>query len=153
FFEYVLCTSLTINRCVRPVAGVASVDEIECHLIRLDNAVFAAGFDDHVAQGHAFFDVESEYRLAVEFHSAVGGAVAADFPNDGKNQILGHQIRWHFAGENEAHCRRHFHPELAGAHDETSVGVADAGGKLAERARSASVAVGAEQNFAGASMA
>ena len=50
--------------------------------------------------------------------------------------------------KDEAHGRGHFHPELAGAHDETGVGVADAGGELAEGAGSTRVAVGAEQDFA-----
>ena len=43
--------------------------------------------------------------------------------------------------------------QLARAHDEARVGVADAGGEHVERARHAGVAVGAEEDFAGARVA
>ena len=130
-------------------APAARVDVIERHLVRCDDAVLAARFDDHVAQGHALLDVEAVDRLAVELHGAVRRAVAADVADGREDEILGHQVVRHLAVEDEPHRGRHLEPELAGAHDEARVGVADARRELAERAGGASVAVGAEQDLAG----
>ena len=77
----------------------------------------------------------------------------ADVADDREDQVLGHQVRRHLAVEDEAHGRRHLEPQLAGAQDEAGVGVADAGGELAERAGGAGVAVGAEQDLAGPGVA
>src|SRR5262249_10840673 len=62
----------------RLVAGVAGVDIVERDLVGGDAAVLAAGLDAHVAQGHALLDVEGVNAIAIEFHRAVSGAVAAD---------------------------------------------------------------------------
>ena len=53
----------------------------------------------------------------------------------------------------KAHGGRDLDEELAGAHDESRVGVADASGKHVEGAGHAGVAVGAEENFAGTDVA
>ena len=108
-----------------------------------------ARLDDHVAQRHAFLDVEGVDAVAVEFHGAIGGAVAADVADDGEDQVLGHEVRRQVAVEDEAHGRRRFQPELARTQDEAGIGVADAGGEFAEGPGGAGVAVGAEQHFAG----
>ena len=69
-----------------------------------------------------------------------------------QDQILGHQVGRERPFELEAHRLRHFDPELAGPEDECRVGIADAGGELAERARGAGMRIGPEQDFTRASM-
>src|SRR5207244_3732596 len=42
----------------RLAAVIARPDVVQGHIIRGNDAVLAAGFDDHVAQGHALFNVQ-----------------------------------------------------------------------------------------------
>ena len=85
---------------------------------------------------------------AVELHRAIGRAVEADLADAMEDHVLRHHARLQLAFETEVHRLRHLDQQLARAHDEAGVGVADAGGELVERARHAGVRIGAEQNFA-----
>ena len=75
-----------------------------------------------------------------KYIAAIGRAVDADLADDGEDQILGGQVRRDLAVEGELHRRRDFEPGFAGAQREGGIGVADAGGELAERAGGAGVA-------------
>ncbi len=70
-----------------------------------------------------------------------------------EHDVLRHHALGQLALEAEMHGRRHLDQQLAGAHDEARVGIANAGREHVERARHAGVAVGAEENFAGTRVA
>ena len=127
----------------------AFVDERLGFLVVLKNAVFAAGLDGHVGDGHAVVHRQAGRARAVELHRAVGRAVESDLANHVQDDVLGHDARLHLALEAEVHRLRNLDQQFAGAHHEAGVGVADAGGKLVERTGHAGVRVGAEQNLAG----
>ena len=116
--------------------------------VRGNHAVFAAGLDNHVAQGHAVFHGHGFHRIAGELHGAVTGAIHADVADDAQDDVLGHDVRRQLAVDDEAHGFGNAHPDFAGAEDERGIGVADAGGELAECAGGAGVAIGAEQHLA-----
>src|SRR6185503_12895817 len=110
------------------VGAVADVGE--GFVIHVADAVFAAGLDGHVGQGHAVFEGEGGDAVACEVHGAVGGAVDADLADDGQDQVLGGEVGGDLASEGELHGGRDLEPELSGAQDEAGIRVADAGGEL-----------------------
>ena len=65
-----------------------------------------------------------------------------------QDHVLRHHARLQFSFEPEVHRFGNFDEQLARAHDEARVRVADAGGEQVERARHAGVRIRAEQNFA-----
>ena len=65
-----------------------------------------------------------------------------------QDHILGHHPRLKGALKAEVHGLRNLDQQLARAHDEAGVGIADAGGELVERPRHAGVRIGAEEDFA-----
>ena len=117
--------------------------------VEFKNAVLAARFDGHVRDGHAVIHRERRRAGAVELHRPIGRAVKTDFADAMEDHVLGHHARLQLAFEPEMHRLGDLDEQLAGAHDEAGVRVADAGGELVERARHAGVRVGAEQDFAG----
>src|SRR6185503_9962069 len=112
------------------VGAVADVGE--GFVIHVAYAVFAAGLDGHVGQGHAVFEGEAGDAIPREVHGAVGGPIHADLADDGQDQVLGGEVGGDFAPEGEFHGGGDLEPELAGAQDKARIGVADAGGELAE---------------------
>ena len=110
----------------------------------LKNSVLAAGLDRHVGNRHAVVHRQASRARAVELHRAVGRPVETDLANRVQDDVLGHDARLQFALEAEVHRFGYFDEQFAGAHHETGVGVADAGGELVERAGHAGVRVGAE---------
>ena len=65
-----------------------------------------------------------------------------------QDHVFGHDAARQLTFEKKTHRLRHLEEQLAGAHDETRVGIPDAWGKLAERSRHAGARVGAEEHFA-----
>ena len=92
---------------------------------------------------------EAADARAVELHRAIGRAIKADFADAMQDDILRHHSRLQLAFETEVHRLGNFEKQLARAHDEAGVRVADAGGEFIERAGHAGVGIGAEKNFAG----
>ena len=125
------------------------IDHRAGFVVVLKNAVLAAGFDRHVGHGHAVVHRQAGRAGAVELHRAISRPVEADLADCVQDDVLGHDARLQFALEAEMHRLRHLDQQFAGAHHEAGVGVANAGGKLVERAGHAGVRVGAEQNLAG----
>ena len=121
--------------------------------VELEDGVLAAGLDGHVRDGHAVVHRERHDAGAVELHGAVGRAIEADFTDAMENDVLRHHAGLELAFEAEVHRLRNLEEQLARAHHEARVGVADAGGELVERAGHAGVRVGAEEHFAGARVA
>ena len=146
---------LVLVRLDRRVSGFRAVQfHARVHVflrarIEFKNAVLAARLDGHVRNGHAVVHRERRRARAVELHRAIRRAVKADFADAMENDVLGHHARLQFAFEPEMHRLGHLDEQLARAHDEARVRVADAGGELVERARHAGVRIRAEQNFAG----
>ena len=75
--------------------------------------------------------------------------VKTDFADAMEDDVLRHHAGLQFTFEAEVHRFRNLDEQLARAHDEAGVCVADAGGELIERARHAGVRICAEQNFTG----
>ena len=71
-----------------------------------------------------------------------------DFANDLQDEVLGQQVGRHFAIQDEPHGGWHLDEQLASAHNEASIGVANACCKLAKRASIAGVGVCSKQNLA-----
>ncbi|OPZ96209.1 MAG: hypothetical protein BWY72_01764 [Bacteroidetes bacterium ADurb.Bin416] len=67
----------------------AAAQVVEGDLVRRHHAAARAGFDRHVAQGHALLHIQGFDGAAVEFEGMPGAAVEADFTDDVKCQILG----------------------------------------------------------------
>ena len=65
-----------------------------------------------------------------------------------QDDVLRHHAGLEFPFEAEVHRLGNFEEQLARAQDETRVRIADAGGKLIERAGHAGVRIRAEQDFA-----
>ena len=84
---------------------------------------------------------------AVELKGAVGCAVKTNFADAMQDDVLGHDAGLQFAFKTEMHRLRDLQQQLARAHDEAGVRVADARGKFVECARHAGVGIGAEKYF------
>ncbi len=128
-------------------------DVLEGFFVDVTDAVFAAGFDGHVGEGHAVFEGERADAFAGEVHGFVGGAGDGDVADDGEDEVFGGEVRGDFSVEGELHGGGHFEPGFSGAEGEGGVGVPDAGSEHAEGAGGAGVGVGAEHDFAGADVA
>ena len=87
---------------------------------------------------------------AGELHRLVERAVDADHADDVQDDVLAAHPRAELAADDELDRRRHLEPRLAGRHAGGRVGRADAGRERAERAVRAGVAVGADDEVAGA---
>jgi hypothetical protein len=138
---------------LRPVQRGAAVDIFRGAGVEREDGVLAAGLDGHVSDGHAVIHRQRRDAGAVELHRTVGRAVEADLADDVQDDVLGHDARLELTFEPETHRLGNLDEQLAGAHDETRVGVADAGGELVERAGHAGVRIGAEEHFARAGVA
>ena len=149
FFEEKLRPGIAFQGGERLRALVAFADEIQRDVVRSDDPVLAAGLDRHVAQRHAFLDVQGKNPVAVELHRPIRGPIDADVADDGQDQVLGHKIARQLAVQNKTHRGRDLQPQAAGAHDEACIGVADTGSEFAERPGRTRMAIGAEENLAG----
>ena len=101
---------------------------------RTQNAVLSAGLDRHIGDGHAVIHGQRGDPGAVELHGAIGGAVESDLADAVEDDVLGHHARLELAFDPEMHRLGDLDEETSGAHDESGVGVADAGGELVEGA-------------------
>jgi len=128
----------------------AGAHVVERLLVGRDDAVLSAGLDGHVADGDALVDGEGGDGLSGELHGAVGGAVDADVADDAQDHVLGGDVVWLAAVQDEADGLGDLQQDLAGAHDEARVRVADARGEGAEGAVAARVGIGADDDLAGA---
>ena len=149
-FIFIALDRLVVALCAVELGSL--VDHCAGLFVVLKNSIFAAGLDRHVGHGHAVVHRQAGGARAVELHRAVGRPVEADLADRVQDDVLGHDARLQLALEAEMHRLRHLDQQLAGAHHEAGVGVANAGGKLVERAGHAGVRVGAEQNLAGTQM-
>ena len=67
-------------------------------LVGRDHAGARAGFDGHVADGHALVHVERANGLAAILDDVAGAAADADLADDGEDQVLGGDARAQLAG-------------------------------------------------------
>ncbi len=67
----------------------AAFEILERLFVRRDHAGACAGFDGHVADGHALFHRERFDGRAAIFDDVAGAAGDADLTDDGEDQILG----------------------------------------------------------------
>ena len=122
-------------------------------LVGRDDAALAAGLDGHIAEGHPLFHAHCLNRFAAELHRTIGGAIHANVADNAQDDVLGRHEGRQLAVEDKADGRRHADEELAGAHHEAGIGVANAGGEGAQRAVGAGVRVGTEDDLPGADVA
>ncbi|VTR65978.1 putative Flp pilus assembly protein TadG [Desulfosarcina cetonica] len=109
--------------------------------VRFADAAGPAGFDGHVAKGHARFHVHGRHHRAGEFDHLVGGAVHPDAADYRENHVLGIDALGQVAGDVDAHGLGGFEgaDPLEDAHFQ--VGGAHAGGKGAKGAVGAGVGI------------
>ena len=117
--------------------------------VELENTVLAAGFDGHIGNGHAVVHCQIRHARTIELHRPIRRAIKPDLADNVQNNVFGHHSRLQFAFQTEVHRFGNFQKQLARAHHEAGVGVADARGKLIERTGHAGVGIRAEQDFAG----
>ena len=67
----------------------ASLQVFECLFVRSHQTGAGAGFDGHVADGHAFFHRQGADGRAGVFKHAAGAAADADFGTEGEDDVLG----------------------------------------------------------------
>ena len=131
----------------------AVIDECLGLLVELKDAVLSACLDRHVRDRHSVVHREALNARTIELHRPVRRAVKADLADAMQDDVLRHHAGLQFAFEAEVHRLRHLEQQLAGAHHEARVGVADAGRELIERAGHAGVRIGAEQDLTRTRMA
>jgi len=118
------------------------------HVVHGDDAALTARLDGHVADGHSARHVERGDGVAGELHGLIERAVHADHPDDVEDDVFGTHTGLERAGDVELEALGHLEPGATGGHAHCRVGGAHAGGKRAQRAVGAGVAVGADDHVA-----
>jgi len=134
-------------KCVRPFG--ARFDVFPGDFVRRKDAVFRAGFDGHVGHGQPVGHGKPADGFARELHRGIESAVHADASDDVKNQVFSGNPFLQFAVDDKFDRRRNLEPQFAREHGGGEIRAADAGGKSAQGAVGAGVAVRADDQVAG----
>ena len=118
-----------------------------------ENAVLAACFNSHVADGQTVGHGQLGNAVAAEFQGLVAGAVDADHADNGENNILAAHISGQRAGQVDLNSLGYFEPGGAAGHSAADIGLAHAGAQRVQRAVGAGVGVGADNDFTGSNQA
>ena len=127
----------------------AVFDIVECGLVGGDEACAGAGFDRHVADGHAAFHGEVFDGFARIFKDIAIAARRADFSDDGQNHVFRAHAGCECSVDFDAHGFGGFLDEGLGGQNMFDFGCADAEGERAECAVGGGVAVAADDGHAG----
>ncbi len=119
------------------------------NLVRLDDAVLAACFDRHVADGQASRHRKLLDHLTGELHGTVERSVHADVADGVQNDVLAADPLAELARVDELHALRHLEPGLARDHGRGNIGAAHAGRESSQPAVGAGVAVSADHHITG----
>ena len=120
----------------------------ESHLVRGDHACAGAGFDGHVADGHAGIHRQLLDGFATVFDDVALAAAGADLRDDGQNNILGGDALRQVALDVHGHGLERLQAQGLRGHDVLHFGGADADGHSAERAVGGGVRVAAHDGHA-----
>ena len=124
-------------------------DISESLFIYLENTVFRARFDRHVADRQTVGDGKRLCALAGEFHGTVKRTVHTDLTDDVKDDVLTRDMRTGSTRKNEFDSGGNLEPSLARCHTARHVAGADTRGECAERAVGAGVRVRADDDVTG----
>ena len=118
------------------------------HVVDLDEAGLAAGFDGHVRDAHALVHAHGADGAAGELHGLVERAVHADHPDDVQDDVLAGDAGGQLALDLEQQRLGHLEPRTPRGVAHAGVGGAHARGERAQRAVGAGVAVRADDEVA-----
>ncbi len=124
-------------------------EKAEGGLIRRNHAGACAGFDGHVAHGHALFHVQGADRFTTILQHMSGAALDADLADDGQHQVLGGDARMQFLVDVDGEGLRLALQDALGGEHVSDLGGTDTEGQGAECTMGAGVTVAADNGAAG----
>ena len=117
-------------------------------LVRGDQAGAGAGFDGHVAEGHAALHRKRPHRVAGIFDDIAGAAGRADLGDDRQRHVLGRDAERQRAVHGHAHVPGFGHQQRLRGQHMLDIGGADAEGDRAEGAMGRGVGIAADDGLA-----
>ena len=117
--------------------------------IHRENAVFGSGFDRHVGDGEAVVHGERGDPVPSKLQGAVERSVHSDHPDQMQDHVLAADMLRKRAFQRYFDRGRHFEPVFAGGNARRHIRGADPGGKCAQSAVGAGMAVRTDDTLTG----